>query len=67
MVGRKAKEPGPGVWVAETRERTDGGQTSYEAIAVDGTTVEERVCHCGHDRHLVMVKAGELARARGRK
>jgi hypothetical protein len=49
LSGRKAPEPGKGVWVANL-DSTGTFQLSREAIAVDGRIVWQRDCWCGQDR-----------------
>lgn len=56
--GGKAQEPGKGVWV-KTLAEEDGGQTTTEAIAVDGVVVWQKVCFCGYDRHLAFEEAAK--------
>lgn len=41
--------PVVGLWVA-CLERTDNGQTTREAFAVNGIITYERKCYCGGDR-----------------
>lgn len=57
--GHTAKTPGTGVWLA-TLSRMDGGQTTVEAIAVNGVTVYQTTCYCGQHRHQVIIRAGNL-------
>lgn len=56
LSGKTATQPGKGVWIA-TLARSDGGQTTTEAIAKDGIQVYTCDCYCGYDRHTFMTRA----------
>lgn len=58
LSGGKGKAPGRGVWVA-CLESSDSGQTTLEAVAVDGVEVWRHVCHCGSDRHYAFEVASD--------
>lgn len=59
LSGGKAPAPGKGVWVAALETR-DGGQYSYEAIAVDGKVAYMRNCYCGQDRNIAWLMAEDF-------
>lgn len=51
VLGRKDKEPGKGVWVANVLGRSEVGH-SIEAVAKDGVILKKFDCWCGYDRHV---------------